>query len=231
MKLLSNGVTNAKTKKNELRSFIMYLAPANLSGKNTCPNASPECIQLCLNTAGMGVFSNVQLARIAKTEFLWKDRKGFYTKLLREISNANKLAKRKGEKFAIRLNGTSDIDHIQLLKNVCGVDVLTAFDNLVFYDYTKNINHIKRYLNTNYHLTFSLSEINKEKALQVLEMGVNVAVVFTHKKPLPSEFMGRKVINGDNSDFRPNDEKGGNIVGLIAKGKAKKPQFLGGFVN
>jgi hypothetical protein len=43
--------------------------------------------------------------------------------------------------------------------------------------------------------------------------------------------MGKKVINGDNSDFRPNDEKGGNIVGLIAKGKAKKAQFLGGFVN
>lgn len=219
--LLSAGVSNAKLRKSEIRSFILYLAPSTISGKNVCPYASDECIKLCLNTAGMGVFSNVQMGRINKTLFMLNDRVGFYTQLLKEIRNADKLAEKKGEKFAIRLNGTSDIDHIQLIKNVCGVDVLTEFQNIIFYDYTKGISRLRKYKGTNYDLTFSRSETNEEQCIEALNLGYRVAVVFSHKKPLPSTFMGRDVINGDNSDFRPNDPKN-VIIGLSAKGKAKK---------
>lgn len=149
------------------------------------------------------------------------DRVNFYTQLLKEIRNADKLAKRKGVKFAIRLNGTSDLDHLQLIKNVCGVDCLTTFENIVFYDYTKSISRVKKYINTKYHLTFSRSESNEMQCIEALKLGVNVAVVFSHKKPLPSVFLGHEVINGDLSDYRPNDKKT-CIVGLKAKGKAKK---------
>jgi len=220
-KLLSAGVSNAKLRKSEIRSFILYLAPASLSGKNVCPYASTECIKLCLNTAGMGVFSSVQLARINKTLYMMKDRQGFYAQLVKEIRNANKLAAKQGEKFAIRLNGTSDLDHIQLIKNVTGVDVLTEFKNIIFYDYTKGINRLKKYSGTNYDLTFSRSETNENDCMEALKMGFRVAVVFSHKKQLPDNFLGHKVINGDNSDFRPADAKN-VIVGLTAKGKAKK---------
>ena len=47
---------------------------------------------------------------------------------------------------------------------------------------------------------------------------MNVAVVF-HK--LPETYLGRPVINGDETDLRFLDPKG-VVVGLKAKGKAKK---------
>lgn len=221
-KLLGKGVTNAKLRKSELDSFILYLAPASMSGKNVCPYASPECINLCLNDSGLAsVYASIHESRLNKTFFMLHDRVNFYTQLLKEIRNADKLAKRKGVKFAIRLNGTSDLDHLQLIKNVCGVDCLTTFENIVFYDYTKSIARVKKYINTNYHLTFSRSENNEMQCIEALKLGVNVAVVFSHKKPLPSVFLGHEVINGDLSDYRPNDKKN-CIVGLKAKGKAKK---------
>jgi len=43
--VLCKGATNAKTAKNELETYIMYLAPATMvDGVNMCPFASPECI-------------------------------------------------------------------------------------------------------------------------------------------------------------------------------------------
>ena len=50
--------------------------------------------------------------------------------------------------------------------------------------------------------------------------GMNVAVVFS-AKTLPEVYMGRQVFNGDDSDLRFLDPKG-VIVGLYAKGRAKK---------
>jgi hypothetical protein len=221
-KLLGKGVTNAKLRKSELDSFILYLAPASMSGKNVCPYASAECINLCLNDSGLAsVYSSIHASRLNKTFFMIHDRVKFYSQLLKEISNANKLAKKKGVKFAIRLNGTSDLDHLQLILNVTGVNCLTTFENIVFYDYTKSIARVKKYKNTNYHLTFSRSETNEIQCAEALKLGVNVAVVFSHSKPLPENFLGHEVINGDLSDYRPND-KHNCIVGLKAKGKAKK---------
>ena len=71
MKLLSIN-QDSKTKKNTKYGFltgIMYLAPWKLSGKNVCSHATAGCIKACLNTAGMGVFSNVQQARINRTNY------------------------------------------------------------------------------------------------------------------------------------------------------------------
>ena len=48
----------------------------------------------------------------------------------------------------------------------------------------------------------------------------NIAVVFKGKE-LPETYKGRKVINGDISDHRFLDPAG-VVVGLLAKGKAKK---------
>lgn len=211
--LLSKGSTNAKTGKNEIETFILYLAPYNLSGKNICGNASPGCIASCLFSAGRGAFSNVYNARLRKTQLMNESPAGFYTQLGNELLYIQS----KFKQVAIRLNGTSDLDHMELLKRYTGIDFLT-YSNLIFYDYTKNINYIKKYLNTNYHYTFSQSECNNEKVNEALKLGVNVAVVFNE---LPGIYKGRKVINGDISDYRVNDPIG-VIVGLKAKGKAKK---------
>lgn len=216
--LLSEGMTNTKTAKNPIKSFILYLAPGRTIGiANLCPFASAGCLKVCLYSAGRGKFSNVQLARINKTKFWALDRQNFYTKLANELLQIASEYK----KAAIRLNGTSDIDHIDQLKRYTGIDFLSKkYSNLKFYDYTKSIHMFKKYQNTRYSLTFSKSEINQDQVNEVLQLGGNVAAVFSGKQ-LPATYKGYKVINGDASDYRVNDPKN-VIVGLLAKGDAKK---------
>jgi hypothetical protein len=224
--LLSKGSTNAKTIKNDLETFILYMAPANLSGFNVCPFASKGCIKGCLNTAGRGHMSNVQLSRINKTNFWGYDRNNFYIQLANELLFIHNKTKKKGNKIAVRLNGTSDVDHLYLLERYTGINFLDPFYNsLLFYDYTKNPNHISRYKNTSYKITFSRSETNEIEAKRILKLGGNVAIVFQDQ--LPKKWNGYKVINGDDTDLRYFDPVN-VVVGLKAKGDAKRD--VSGFV-
>ena len=138
--------------------------------------------------------------------------------LVREVNNHVKLAKRHGLIPCIRLNGTSDIrwEHMPAIRNGYAFsNIMSAFSDVQFYDYTKMIN--RHNLLKNYHLTFSLAEDNDYHARAMLVKGMNVAAVF---KTLPKVFMAHKVIDGDVSDLRFLD-RGGVVVGLAAKGKAR----------
>lgn len=192
----------------------MHLSPykENSHGKNVCGHASNGCASACLNTAGRGAFSNVRNARIKKTDYLFDDMNSFLATLSNELRKAN------NKPSAVRLNGTSDLDFISLLRVKLGVDVLTEMPNLKFYDYTKNLKRALKYLGTDYHLTFSRSEINDDECLEYLRAGGQVAVVFDK---LPETWHGFKVIDGDDDDLRYLD-MGGVVIGLKAKGKAKK---------
>jgi hypothetical protein len=217
--LLSKGSTNAKTVKNNIETYILYLAPADMiDGFNLCPFASDGCKKACLYSAGRGRFNNVQQSRINKSKFWAYDRATFYIQLTNEILKIQAQAVKKDITIALRLNGTSDIDHIDLIKRYTGTDVLTL-SNLIFYDYTKNHNIVKKYLNSSYKITFSRSEINENKVLDILAIGGNVAIVF--KDTLPDTWNGYKVINGDETDLRYFDPIN-VVVGLKAKGDAKK---------
>ena len=226
LQLLANGATNAKLAKSVTESFIMYLSPYtnNSKGVNLCPFASEGCAAACLNTAGRGAFNNVQEARKRKTEWLLNDRKGFYTQLASEISYLNQKAFRKGEQFAIRLNGTSDIDHLDMIRRYTGIE-WNSFGNIIFYDYTKSKKRYLHYFGTAYSLTFSRSEENEKEVTEVLRKGGKVAIVFNGV--IPETYKGFKVINGDATDERFKDH--GHIVGLSAKGRAKKD--VSGFVD
>ena len=225
--LLSKGETNAKTVKNSMQTYILYLAPANsVDGFNLCPFASPECIKLCLNSAGRGSFSNVQSSRINKSKFWAYNRAGFYRQLTNELLKIWTIAKRDGTEIAIRLNGTSDIDHLDLIKRYTGVNfLLPEYCQLYFYDYTKSEKMFFKYFGSNYKITFSLSEINEHIADKVLNAGGNVATVFMSQ--LPETYKGFQVIDGDLTDLRYFDPSN-VIIGLRAKGKAKKAK--NGFV-
>ena len=220
MKLL-NIDQNAKTKKGQKKGFmtaILYLAPANQSGINVCPHASPGCAAACLYTAGMGIFENVKKARIAKTQALFANKHFFIDTLKTEITAAIKKAEKKGLELVVRLNGTSDLPWETLFP-------MNEFPNTKFYDYTKNPFRMNKFLGgsmpKNYHLTFSLSETNMPIAKQVLAKGGNVAMVFGTKdvKAFPKKHMGYKVVNGDENDLRFKDPKN-VIVALKMKGKA-----------
>ena len=226
--LLSKGNTNAKTSKNSLKTFILYLAPHKQNDKNVniCPMASKGCISACLYTAGRGKFSNVQTARINKTNFYIYDKEMFVLKLASEIIKETNKAKKNKEKIAFRLNGTSDIDFIYLLQKYAQLNIEDLKENAVFYDYTKILGKVKKYKNyTNYHLTFSRAEDNNSIAEVALNDGANVAIVF--RNGLPRFWRGYKVIDGDTSDILMIYNKN-VILGLKAKGEAKKDKS--GFV-
>jgi hypothetical protein len=226
---------NAKTTKGESLGYltaILYLAPGSLSGRNVCAHASEGCLFSCLNLAGMGAFSNVQDARIAKTKEFFRDPKGFVETLAEDVQAAQRKAERLGMELCVRLNGTSDLPWENLGGQI-GVPLMRRFPNTRFYDYTKNAARVRAYLAgrlpDNYSLTFSRSECNGETALELARAGGNVAVVFDTKKgePLPAKWGGRPVIDGDLHDLRFLDGRG-RIVGLRAKGPARKDES--GFV-
>jgi len=225
--LLSPGATNTKTAKNDLETYILYMAPADtVKGLNLCPFASIGCKRSCLYSAGRGRFSNVQLSRINKSKFWGYDRAAFYIQLANELLKIHDKAIKNSIKIAVRLNGTSDIDHLDLLQRYSGINFLDNFYNdLLFYYYTKNHNHVKKYLGSNYKITFSRSEINENDAYRILMDGGNVAIVF--KDQLPDTWNGFEVINGDLTDLRYFDPVN-VVIGLKAKGDAKKD--LSGFV-
>jgi hypothetical protein len=225
--LLSPGATNIKTAKNNLETFILYMAPADqVNGLNLCPFASAGCKAACLYSAGRGKFSNVQESRMNKSKFWGYNREAFYIQLANELLKIHDKAIKQNKQIAVRLNGTSDIDHLHLLERYSGIDFLDQFYNsLLFYDYTKNVNHISRYRNTSYKITFSRSETNEAEAKKVLKMGGSIAVVFADQ--LPEFYLGYPVINGDETDLRYFDPVN-VVVGLKAKGDAKKD--LSGFV-
>lgn len=225
LNLISNGNTNAKTIKNDQETYILYLSPYNLNdtGKNVCPFATKGCAAACLNSAGRGKFSNVQLARRRKTNLFFQDPQSFTQQLAMDLAKINNKALKENKTIFVRLNGTSDINFEKLLNRYLNIS-FAQFMGLKFYDYTKDKNKALEY-STNekrekYRITYSRSEKDTDMDIKtLLNNGVNVAAVFS--KELPNNYLGYPVINGDETDLRFNDQLG-VIVGLKAKGDAKK---------
>ena len=233
MKLLSTG--NPKVLKGMSQgynTYILHLAPANLSGYETCAKRTLGCTDACLNLAGRGgMFKRgentnvIQQARIRKTKMFFENRVEFMTTLVKDIELAIKQSKKMELVPVFRLNGTSDLswEKYEVVRNgKLFRNIFTAFPEVQFYDYTKVLGRkVKEY--SNYQLTFSAADGNDSDVLKAMNEGLNVAVVFGIKKtlPMPVDYLNRPVFNGDESDLRFLDPKG-VIVGLYAKGKAKK---------
>lgn len=223
--LISPGSKNTKTAKHAEYGFenaILHLAPASVSGFNMCPMASPGCAAACLNTAGRGGLSATQNARVRRSRYFSTDREFFMIDLVSdlELLVANGIGH--GKRPVARLNGTSDVSWERIAVIRGGErfpHVFAAFPEIQFYDYTKVIGRIERCANIpNYSLTFSLSESNDAHACRALALGFNVAAVIRN----PAEtFAGYRVIDGEAHDFRFLDARGGCIVALSAKGKAR----------
>ena len=240
MKLLSTG--NPKVLKGMVQgynTYILHLAPANVSGYETCPKRTAGCTAACLNLAGRGgMFKKgettnvIQEARKRKTRMLFENRAEFMALLVKDIELGIKQSARLGLIPVFRLNGTSDLsfEKYSVIRN--GIEyknIFYAFPEVQFYDYTKILGRKVQGI-SNYQLTFSAADGNDADVYRAIAQGYNVAVVFGIKKtlPMPETFLGRPVFNGDESDLRFLDPKG-VIVGLYAKGKAKKDDT--GFVK
>ena len=240
MHLLSTG--NPKTLKGMAQgynTYILHLAPHTLSGHNTCPKATPGCAAACLNTAGRGgmfkkgeTTNNIQKARIRKTKMFFENRVDFMADLVKDIELAIKQSEKRGLIPVFRLNGTSDLsfEKYEVIRNgKLYRNIFSAFPDNIFYDYTKVLGRKIADI-PNYSLTFSAADGNDSDVFKAIAQGYNIAVVFGIKKtlPMPDSYLGLPVFNGDESDLRFLDPKQ-VIVGLYAKGKAKKD--VTGFVK
>jgi hypothetical protein len=207
-------------------TYIIYLSPANTSGYNVCSHSTPECRLGCLATsgrAGMEILAGISRThncRVKKSRLFFEETAYFMAWMIEEIKYYQRKAIKDGFGFSIRLNCTSDIDWAKVL--VDGKNIFQIFSNVQFYDYTKN--HLKyNNIPVNYDLTYSFTGRNNDKCIELLKKGFNVAVVFNVKnsKDLPKTFNGYKVIDGDRTDLRSEDEKG-VVVGLKWKRIANK---------
>jgi hypothetical protein len=137
--------------------------------------------------------------------------------LITDIQKFVRYCEKKDKLPCIRLNGTSDIQW-ENYKIFDYKNIFESFPDVQFYDYTKiPTRKVSEY--KNYHLTWSYSEANMKYANLFDKIAYNIAVVFNGDMPI--YFKGREVVNGDESDLRFLD-KSNVIVGLKAKGKAKK---------
>lgn len=214
---------NAKTVKGNKKGFktaILYLTPANGSGENMCALAALAlCINPCLNTAGRGAMSNVQMARLRKTLFFLQFQSEAVDMIKRDIARFKAQCDREGFTLLVRLNGTSDIRWENY-------GIIQSFPETIFYDYTKIPN--RKNIPANYDLTFSYSGVSKfQQFVDIAKQNGNrLAVVFRNRAIVDrmlvngETFHGLPVVDGDDTDIRHMDPHG-VVVALYAKGKAK----------
>ena len=200
-------------------SFILHLAPATLSGKETCPKRTVGCTAACLNTAGRGgMFKKgentnmIQKARIRKTNYFFANRDAFMVDLANDIRKAIKFADKQGLIPVFRLNGTSDLSWEKYWVPVYDMTLFELFPTVQFYDYTKVLGR-KVSAFPNYHLTFSKADGNDSDVAEALLQGMSVVAVYDK---IPAG-----VPSADETDLRFLDPKG-IMLGLKAKGRAKK---------
>ena len=200
-------------------SFILHLAPADLSGRETCPKRTAGCTSACLNTAGRGgMFKRgentnmIQKARIRKTKYFFDNREQFMFELYHDIIKAKKFAEKQGLIPVFRLNGTSDLSWEKYEVGTTGLNLFQLFPTVQFYDYTKVLGRkVSQY--PNYHLTFSKADGNDADVAEALMQGMSVVAVYDE---IPAG-----VPSADETDLRFLDPKG-VMLGLKAKGRAKK---------
>jgi len=214
--VLTQPKSNAKLAKESERTnrfsiYSLFLAPADSSGYEMCLWRSNDCTDICLNCSGKGALSSVQAARVRKTQRLVETPHDFFWSLLCEMDKADK---RDGWGSPVmRLNGTSDLPW-----DFIAPQLFTHFRGWRFYDYTKSYQRAMAQ-DSAWDITFSYSGHNWDECSRLLKVGaVRVAMVFDvpKGKPLPSDYRGYRVIDGDTDDLRFLDPKG-VIVGLRYK--------------
>ena len=145
------------------------------------------------------------------------------TLLEADIMHALKYARKRGLTLVVRLNGTSDLP-FEKIRYGQFRNIFERFPTIQFYDYTKiayrAFQQGKPGFPSNYHLTFSASEVNHGTCRDLLLSGFSVTVVCS-KEVKAWALTQDNVIDGDENDLRFLDKKG-SIILLSAKGRAKK---------
>jgi hypothetical protein len=239
---------------NKYHGGVIYLAPRRAaSGIDVCrpdgtrpdEGASSGCTAGCLYRSGRFAIeaaavqngttdvNRIERARIARTRFLFEDREGFGRMFRRNLDALVRQADKLGKRPCFRPNGLSDLNWLGLFPWL-----YEYTETVRFYDYTKVYSRLDEYDADEYHLTASWTERMGTNRLRELAFrGVNTAVPFrvcehraTCRCPLPAEFAGVDVIDGDRHDYRFLDPRG-VVVGLRAKGQRARDDRSGFVVD
>ncbi len=218
---VGSDAKTVKGKKVDVVTAIVYLPQDTMISKKTnCAFAHlAGCSEDCLIGAGRLGMRHATLAIIRRGLFFMYKREQFDLQLQAEIMQ---LSLRHGDKLAVRLNGTSDIDFSYMIEK---------FPEVQFYDYTKILNRVSKNKLENYDLTYSFSPYSKkslEHGYQAIKDKRKVALAFNTKGSkgdtlqIPDTlFSGKKLVSFDDTDARFLDKKG-SIGFLTRKGSSVK---------
>ncbi len=211
---LGSSYKVAKGLKYGVLSAVLYMQPADSSGREACSGRSDGCTAACLEleTGHMSMPGSKRARRRRHASF-YSDRPRFLADLAREIGKLQRKADRKGMTLSIRLNGTTDLPWHRMRVTVNGVtypNLHTLYPRAEFYEYTKLpfALQAKRGIPANLHLTFSISERTDSDtfAAEYLQAGYGAAVVtFDPKHQGPNTYrvagMSWPTVDGDKHDY------------------------------
>ena len=204
----------------EYEQVVQYLPPSGQSGVNFCPHSTRECVKACLWKAGRLGMSHAQTASYIRGRFFIEEPIHYAICLVDELHRNRKRIERKGRQMIVRLNGTSDIPWWLMSK-----ELFATFHDVRFQDYTKY--PVAEILHEVPENLFLIQSAHEQTDLFWLEhTAVPVAVAFKVKpnRPLPVQYLGKVVLDGDKHDMRVLDAELNNltepyIVGLRMKGR------------
>ena len=217
MKLLTRD-SNAKLIKTAAGEPIVLAGLSMMPNEVLCPSSgNAQYFDDCLKSSGFAsVYKSVNEARQRKTDFYMRDPKGIIDQLTRELENLERYAAKHGKRPIVRLNVLSDIaweSH----------NIPQQFPNIEFYDYTKRAARLGK-TPRNYRLMFSYSAAPKYRKQVDMALQTDTPITVVFRGGLPSQYLGREVIDGDKSDL-DNLKARGKIIGLPVKGNdAKRSQ-------
>lgn len=153
------------------RTLVLYLSASKNAGVEVCQWACTGCRLACLVESGHALLEKrsgkftIAASRTVKTWVsVWNPVLAHHL-LDSEVKRQKRLAARKGEHFACRPNGTSDLNWWT---------VVEANPDVQFYDYTKDPTRLAV---RNYHLTFSFSTMLRlDHYRAALDAGMNIAI-------------------------------------------------------
>lgn len=218
-------------------NVINYMAPAKTVGRDICPDKTDDCAKSCLGwfSGFIGIvktekrLDGMNQARaylVRKTVLFFRDREAFMLKLRKDLTRLDKRAQKLGKQLAVRLDGSSGLLKYWYVNQ----KLQHEFPSIKFYEYTKNLKLAVEGIE-GVDLTFSHKPDKPEETEIALNNNVRVAVAFLGNKEEVkklTEWRGKKVVNGDSSDYRFLDPKG-VIIGLSLKQTIKSDMEEGFF--
>jgi len=198
-------------------TYIQYLQPADKVATNTlCAFATAAgCKKPCLISSGQLGMSTGQRAATKRTILMLLRPDSYKASLLAEIDKAERKALKTGVPALFRLNGTTDIDY---------TDIIKERPKSLFYDYSKVLSNVRKNTLANYDLTFSGSMYSKQSRAalrKAVTAGHRIAMAF-NTKLIASDALTipDNLANFDKTDLRHLD---GKVIGaLTRKGSNKK---------